>query len=408
MNINKILNVLIISFTAILSFGQSYKYNIELTENSKDAMVDMTKDIETYNRFVKADYITFESSENLDESYFELKCELYGYELISFSKTRGISSVSNEKAGTDCGNAEIICSTSSFAGNNSGFGTQELDASNNGCILGNENQSAWYYVNVNADGTLEMNISPDAVADYDFALWGPYDATTAAANCPPTEDPIRCNWADLPGGCMGDNSDNCADTGLDCAATNPSEGGMGATNSSCLNVLAGEVYILLIDNFSTSTVGYEVTWGGTSGLGCTPVVLPVELGEYTATKLNGYNEIYWSTLSENNNDYFLIEKSTDGVHWRKLSITSGSGTTQESNFYSVIDDDVGNVVNYYRLTQFDFDGTSKLHGIVAVDNRKDIKVIKTLNLMGQEVDKSYSGVVIDYYNDGSTRKRFNQ
>jgi hypothetical protein len=42
----------------------------------------------------------------------------------------------------DCDNAVLVCSNGDLSTNPSGIGTQELNASNRGCILANENASA--------------------------------------------------------------------------------------------------------------------------------------------------------------------------------------------------------------------------------------------------------------------------
>src|SRR5690554_7165584 len=142
--------------------------------------------------------------------------------------------------GQDCPGAEMVCSNTSFAGNSSGFGTQELNASNQGCLSSGERESSWYYVNIGSNGTLEMTISPVASDDYDWAIWGPFSSTTASTNCPPTSDPIRCSYAGGDG-----------DTGMGNGATDFSEGAVGDKWIAPLNVVDDEIYILLITNHST-------------------------------------------------------------------------------------------------------------------------------------------------------------
>jgi len=150
----------------------------------------------------------------------------------------------------------MICSDSSFDGNASGYGTQELygsSPSNRGCLIGNEHETSWYYVNVGTAGTLEMTITPDnfgtsSLDDYDWAIWGPYTSLTANLNCPPTTDPIRCSHAGIPSNSTGTGN---GITGLGNGAIDNSEGQGGDGWINFLNVLPGEVYILLIDGFLT-------------------------------------------------------------------------------------------------------------------------------------------------------------
>src|SRR5690554_4540855 len=96
----------------------------------------------------------------------------------------------------DCEGATMVCSNTSFNGNSSGHGTQELDDFNKGCLNTYEHQSSWYYINVGISGTLEMTISPTDIDDYDWAIWGPFTETNANQNCPPITHPTRCSYAD--------------------------------------------------------------------------------------------------------------------------------------------------------------------------------------------------------------------
>src|SRR5690554_2904791 len=297
--------------------------------------------------------------------------------------------------GQDCPGAEMVCSNTSFAGNSSGFGTQELNASNQGCLSSGERESSWYYVNIGSNGTLEMTISPVASDDYDWAIWGPFSSTTASTNCPPTSDPIRCSYAGGDG-----------DTGMGNGATDFSEGAVGDKWIAPLNVVDDEIYILLITNHSTSSQPFNLNWGGTAGLDCTPISLPVELTFFTGNKTGNINHLSWETATETNNDYFILEHSTDGFSWNEITKEKGAGNSTKINTYFYDHRDFPLAINYYRLTQVDFDGKRETFEIVSIDNSSDRKLIKTVNMIGQEVNENYKGVVIDYYDDNTVVKRY--
>ncbi|WP_417266577.1 hypothetical protein [Brumimicrobium sp.] len=297
--------------------------------------------------------------------------------------------------GQDCPGAEMVCSNTSFAGNSSGFGTQELDASNQGCLSSGEKESSWYYVNIGSNGTLEMTISPVASDDYDWAIWGPFSSTNASTNCPPTSDPIRCSYAGGDG-----------DTGMGNGATDFSEGAGGNKWIAPLNVIDDEIYILLITNHSASSQPFNLNWGGTAGLDCTPISLPVELTFFTGNKTGNINHLSWETATETNNDYFILEHSVDGFAWSEITKMNGAGNSTEINNYSFDHRDFPKTINYYRLTQVDFDGKRETFEIVSIDNSSDRKLIKTVNMIGQEVNENYKGVVIDYYDDNTVVKRY--
>ncbi|HRH59608.1 MAG TPA: Ig-like domain-containing protein, partial [Chitinophagaceae bacterium] len=96
--------------------------------------------------------------------------------------------------------------------------------------------------------------------------------------------------------------------------------------------------------------------------------LPISLLSFTAAvQADGSVAVYWSTATELNNDYFLIEKSKDGSHYNSLTKVAASNTPATKNDYKVLDKYPVNGLNYYRLTQVDKDGKSFLSGVRTVN-----------------------------------------
>ena len=141
-----------------------------------------------------------------------------------------------------------------------------------------------------------------------------------------------------------------------------------------------------------------------------PVALPIELLYFKGIPREGVNHLTWSTASENNNDYFTIEKTLDGVDYSILTRMNGAGNSFIKLDYEYTDTDVSNNILYYRLKQTDYDGKFKYSDLISVDNRSNrIKiVVKVINLYGSEVDIKTSGVLILIYDDGSIKKIFNE
>ncbi|HFA48587.1 MAG TPA: T9SS type A sorting domain-containing protein [Bacteroidetes bacterium] len=84
--------------------------------------------------------------------------------------------------------------------------------------------------------------------------------------------------------------------------------------------------------------------------------LPVELIDFTAQKKSRSVNINWSTASEMNNDYFLLERSAGGRAFERLAKLPGAGNSQEIQAYNYLDQEPRAGYNYYRLKQVDFDG----------------------------------------------------
>ena len=99
-----------------------------------------------------------------------------------------------------------------------------------------------------------------------------------------------------------------------------------------------------------------------------PNPVPVELVGFTGRRVDEGVQLDWTTASELNNDFFVVQKSLDGRHFENLAIIEGKGTTLSVNDYKLIDENPFSGTNYYRLIQVDFDGTENIPAdIVAVD-----------------------------------------
>lgn len=84
--------------------------------------------------------------------------------------------------------------------------------------------------------------------------------------------------------------------------------------------------------------------------------LPVELLEFNAILSDGVVDLDWSTASETNNDYFIVERSANGSAFEEILRVDGAGTTSERNDYSGKDFNFPAGILYYRLKQVDYDG----------------------------------------------------
>ncbi|PCI99861.1 MAG: hypothetical protein COB15_03490 [Flavobacteriales bacterium] len=93
--------------------------------------------------------------------------------------------------------------------------------------------------------------------------------------------------------------------------------------------------------------------------------LPVELVSFNASCKSNAVNIDWSTQTEINNDYFVVEKSYDAVNFFELTIVQGAGNSSVINYYSAIDSDPASGVSYYRLKQVDFNGDVEYHQLVS-------------------------------------------
>lgn len=101
--------------------------------------------------------------------------------------------------------------------------------------------------------------------------------------------------------------------------------------------------------------------------------VPIELISFKGLAQDNGNLISWSTASEFNNDYFKLERSSDGQNFAVIDEIDGAGTTNIRHNYNYLDTDIRNGIVYYRLTQVDFDGSSTRTDVISV-NRKGEEV----------------------------------
>lgn len=86
-------------------------------------------------------------------------------------------------------------------------------------------------------------------------------------------------------------------------------------------------------------------------------LLPIELLSFSAEPMNNeFVELTWTTASEIDNDYFVVERSADGVHWEPVLTEQGAGNSSAIINYSGIDRFPIPGISYYRLKQVDFNG----------------------------------------------------
>lgn len=106
---------------------------------------------------------------------------------------------------------------------------------------------------------------------------------------------------------------------------------------------------------------------------CLPIELSSFTGEHNSKKRQ--NELTWVTKNELDNDYFELEKSTDGNNWSVLGSIDGLGTSTTDVSYGFIDEEIINdKTSYYRLIQVDFNGDKKVSNPISIINESKSRI----------------------------------
>lgn len=139
---------------------------------------------------------------------------------------------------------------------------------------------------------------------------------------------------------------------------NPGTATTGTVTATALTI--GNTYVLMVDGFGGANCNYTVDdWGATG-------ILPVELLSFEGYGLENDNLLIWKTASEHNNEYFLVERSTDGIQFEIIGRVNSKGNGNSILKYEFADKNVPYQLFYYRIRQVDTDGNSTKSGIVAV------------------------------------------
>ena len=119
---------------------------------------------------------------------------------------------------------------------------------------------------------------------------------------------------------------------------------------------------------------------------------PVELISFNGEVIEEIIELKWSTTREIDNDYFTLEKSTNGLNYFELATIEGNGTTELISDYSFTDPMPFKGNNYYRLSQTDFDGAYEIFKPIVVNYDKEAEMFK---LFPNPVQDDYISLIVN-------------
>lgn len=94
--------------------------------------------------------------------------------------------------------------------------------------------------------------------------------------------------------------------------------------------------------------------------------MKIDLLALTGRRVDDVVVLEWSTISEEGNDFFTIEKSSDSRHFEAIGRVDGAGNSNEKRNYYFIDKQAVNGINYYRLKSTAQDGRVEYSSVVSV------------------------------------------
>jgi gliding motility-associated-like protein len=203
--------------------------------------------------------------------YAELKKQQTGIELSVLLFIKNISSIVSIlflgiilnfsfgtvsfSQGSNCANADPFCTDNGASFPASTSTTAEVGP-NYGCLLSQPNP-AWYYLQIDNSGNIDITLTNSAGNDIDFICWGPYSNLGTA--CYPSNSGVDCSYST--------------------AAT------------EVVNIPAavnGDYYLLMVTNFSGTATNISANQTGGSGSTDCSIVNPCVMVSGTVTMTNCY------------------------------------------------------------------------------------------------------------------------
>jgi gliding motility-associated-like protein len=197
-----------------------------------------------------------------------------------------------------------------------------------GCF--NESGALWLRIQVATAGNIVFTISPlDTTNDYDFAMWN-----ITATPCSTLASPIRCNGntilpaGSVPGGIVGLNYTS---TNIIVAA-----GTTGNAFNQFVAANVGDVFLILVDNFSSTTAsasGFTIDFAGSTATfttGNNPVLQNIKAAcSYSSQAVIKTNRpVKCSSITATGSDFVLAPSGTVASATGKNCV-SGTGYTDE-------------------------------------------------------------------------------
>ena len=149
------------------------------------------------------------------------------------------------------------------------------------------------------------------------------------------------------------------------------EGGvLTSSNGNGANELLIICGVVVISNSNGSGIyDWDDFPGGVTGpqtIDDTGGTLPVELTSFDAIAANESINLSWSTASEQNNDFFTLERSKTGRDFEEIGTIPGKGTTATTSNYYFMDETPYLGLSFYRLSQTDYDGAYEVFPVISV------------------------------------------
>jgi hypothetical protein len=99
-----------------------------------------------------------------------------------------------------------------------------------------------------------------------------------------------------------------------------------------------------------------------------PCVLALQTIAFAGICVDQSKVLKWSTASEQNQDFFIVEYSADGGSWEPIGTVQGAGASSTVQNYTFTDAGQRSEPSYYRMIQSNPDGRSSYSAIIVMES----------------------------------------
>ena len=136
------------------------------------------------------------------------------------------------------------------------------------------------------------------------------------------------------------------------------------------DIFFGEEFVAMFEEGVTTSYSFTATEScatetASSDFYCEKT--PIELLSFEGETKEAGNYLTWKVATEENNDYYTLEYSTDGTNFKSIAQIDGAGNSFVTQSYSYLDTEAKAGLAYYRLSQTDFDGSTQYVGTVVLN-----------------------------------------
>ncbi len=170
-------------------------------------------------------------------------------------------------------------------------------------------------------------------------------------------------------GVITSSNNSCSGTWSSAAACRT---GSGSISVSLPNSVP-TVYYMILDGNGGAECGFTITASNVAPL-------PVEMMFFDAKLIEqNKSHVFWATASEKNNDFFMIQRSRDGLNFEDIGRVNGVGNSNDVTTYDFMDNNAPKGYVYYRLKQVDYDGKFTYTDLAVIKNGTEMSLVVSPN-----------------------------